>query len=75
MELDQQSRSDLDLMAAIESRFRISQFRHSCCNVFFASPCRDSRNSNMELDQRSRSDLHLTAAIELQFHISRFRHS
>jgi hypothetical protein len=31
MELDQRSRSDLDSMAAIKSRFR-----HSCCIVFLS---------------------------------------
>jgi hypothetical protein len=36
MELDQRSRSDLDSTAAIESRFRISRFRDSCCIVFLS---------------------------------------
>ena len=44
MEYDQRSRSDLYLMAAIESRFRISRFRHSCgeCSCHFQIPIHET---------------------------------
>ena len=45
----------------------ISQFQHSCCIGFFASPCRGLRNSDMELDQQFRSNLGSMAMIESQF--------
>jgi hypothetical protein len=72
MELHQRPRSKLDLTAVIESPYRISRFRISCCSVF-VTPCRDSRNSDKELHQRSKSELDSTAVIESQFRISRFR--
>jgi hypothetical protein len=72
MELHQRPRSKIDLTTVIESPYRISRFRISCCSVF-VTPCHDSRNSDKELDQRSKSDLDLTVAVTSRFRISRYR--
>ena len=70
---DQRSRSFLDLTVQIQSRFRISPNRHSCCIVFFAFWIRDPRNSDTGYDQRSRYDLDSTTTIESRYRISRNR--
>jgi hypothetical protein len=59
MDWDQRSRSNLDLMAQIKSRFR-----DSCGYYSLTSPTLDPRNSEMDWDQRSRSNLDLMAQIK-----------